>query len=94
MFGTTTYYSEKDLPNTIIHKFPLFGVSRQYKVNSNVNIYAGWSQVYRPVLFKDIIPGNIYETVNKDLKAEWKLYSLSYTITQLWTLSRNGGLVI
>lgn len=68
MYGTTTYYNESDLPNTIKHKFPLFGVSGQYALNSDANIYAGWSQSYRPVLFKDIIPGNIYETVSKDLK--------------------------
>lgn len=68
MYGTTTYYNEQDLPNTITHKFPLFGISAQYAVNQNINIYGGWSQSYRPVLFKDIIPGSIYETVNKDLK--------------------------
>lgn len=68
MYGTTTYYNESDLPNTITHKFPLFGISGQYAINQNINLYGGWSQSYRPVLFKDIIPGNIYETVSKDLK--------------------------
>lgn len=68
MFGTTTYYNISDLPNTINHKFPLFGVSGQYAINESINVYGGWSQSYRPVLFKDIIPGSIYETVNKDLK--------------------------
>jgi Fe(3+) dicitrate transport protein len=68
MYGTTTYYGEDDLPNTITHKFPLFGVSTQYAISQNINIYGGWSQSYRPVLFKDIIPGSIFETVNKDLK--------------------------
>jgi Fe(3+) dicitrate transport protein len=68
MYGTTTYYDENDLPNTIPHRFPLFGVSGQYAVSSNINVYGGWSQAYRPVLFKDIIPGSIFETVNKDLK--------------------------
>lgn len=68
MHGTTTYYNEQDLPNTIKHKFPLFGVSGQYAINRTVTVYGGWSQAYRPVLFKDIIPGSIYETVNKDLK--------------------------
>ena len=68
MYGTTQYYNESDLPNRITHKFPLFGVSGQYALNQNINVYGGWSQSYRPVLFKDIIPGNIYETVNKDLE--------------------------
>ena len=68
MYGTTNYYDERDLPNTITHKFPLFGASAQYLIKENINVYGGWSQAYRPVLFKDIIPGNIYETVNKDLE--------------------------
>jgi Fe(3+) dicitrate transport protein len=67
MYGTTTYYGEDDLPNTLTHKFPLFGVSGQYAISRTINIYGGWSQSYRPVLFKDMIPGNIFETVNKDL---------------------------
>ena len=46
----------------------MFGVSAQYSIDNNINVYGGWSQSYRPVLFKDIIPGNIFETVNKDLK--------------------------
>ncbi len=25
------------------------------------NVYAGWSQAYRPVVFKDIIPSSKYE---------------------------------
>ncbi len=68
MYGTTSYYNEEDLPNTLTHKFPLFGVSGQYSLTDNINFYGGWSQSYRPVLFKDIIPGSIFETVNKDLK--------------------------
>jgi Fe(3+) dicitrate transport protein len=68
MTGITTYYSENDLPNTIKHKFPLFGVSTQYDVTKNINFYAGWSQAYRPVIFKDIIPASIYEVSDKDLE--------------------------
>ncbi len=68
MTGYTTYYSEADLPNTIEHNFPLFGVSTQYDVTTDMNFYAGWSQAYRPVLFKDIVPGSIYEVTDKNLK--------------------------
>ena len=68
MYGAISYYPADDIPNTIEHKFPLFGVSAQYVLKGNTMFYGGWSQAYRPVIFKDIIPATIYETVNKDLK--------------------------
>lgn len=68
MYGTITYYPANDIPNTITHSFPLFGINAQYSLTKNSSLYAGWSQAYRPVIFKDIIPGSVYETVNKDLK--------------------------
>lgn len=68
MTGTITYYDPGNLPNTIKHSFPLFGVNAEYKVSVNQNFYAGWSQSYRPVIFKDIIPASTYEVVDKNLK--------------------------
>ncbi len=66
--GTTTYYDDKDLPNTIEHKFPLLGVNTEYAFSKRQSLYAGFSQAYRPVIFKDIIPGNTYERSDKNLK--------------------------
>jgi Fe(3+) dicitrate transport protein len=67
--GTTTYYDDdKDLPNTIEHKFPLLGINTEYTLSKRQALYAGFSQAYRPVIFKDIIPGNVYEKVDKNLK--------------------------
>ena len=66
--GTTVYAAEKDLANTIEHRFPLFGINTEYLVGKNSRLYAGISQAYRPVLFKDVVPANPYERVNKDLK--------------------------
>ncbi len=66
--GTTTYYADKDLPNTIHHNFPLLGINTEYTVNSRQSLYGGFSQAYRPVIFKDIIPGSIYEKSDKNLK--------------------------
>lgn len=66
--GTTTYYDADDLPNTIKHNFPLLGLSAGYQVNSNQNLYAGFSQAYRPVILKDIIPATIYERSDKNLE--------------------------
>lgn len=66
--GIITYYSDSALPNKIKHNFPLFGVSTQYDITDVINVYAGWSQAYRPVIFKDIIPQSVYEMSDKNLK--------------------------
>ena len=68
MSGTLAYYDPEDLPTTIEHNFPLLGLSADYVINSDQTIYAGWSQAYRPVIFKDIIPGNAFERTDKALK--------------------------
>ena len=68
MTGKITYYNPQNLPNTIKHRFPLFGISSQYKIGENSRAYAGFSQAYRPVVFKDIIPGSVLERVDKNLK--------------------------
>lgn len=68
MTGTIVYYPDDELPNTIRHRFPLFGVSTQYELTKNINLYAGWAQAYRPVIFKDIIPASVYEVTDKNLK--------------------------
>ncbi|MDX1910070.1 MAG: TonB-dependent receptor [Saprospiraceae bacterium] len=66
--GKTTYYDPADLPNTIRRNYPLFGLNTEYALNPDNQFYAGWSQAYRPVIFKDIIPGNTYERSDKDLE--------------------------
>lgn len=68
MTGVITYYPDSTLPNTIKHSFPLLGASLQYDLSKNMNIYGGWSQAYRPVIFKDIIPASVYEVADKNLE--------------------------
>ena len=68
MDGTITYYDPGNLPNTISHRFALLGMSGQYRLSDRVRFYGGWSQAYRPVIFKDIIPASMYEQVDKNLK--------------------------
>ncbi len=68
MSGTIVYYPLEDVPNTIEHKFPLFGVNAEFTINNRQNLYAGCSQAYRPVIFKDIVPGSVYEIADKNLK--------------------------
>ncbi|RRB00838.1 TonB-dependent receptor family protein [Larkinella rosea] len=66
--GTISYYDPLNLPNDIDHQFALLGVNAQYRVSPELKFYGGWSQAYRPVIFKDIIPTSVYEQVDKNLK--------------------------
>lgn len=68
MSGVITYLPDSDVPNTIRRQFPLFGARIDYKIKGGHNFYAGWSQAYRPVIFKDIIPASVYEKSDKNLK--------------------------
>ncbi len=68
MTGVITNYDPGNLPTTINHKFPLFGLNVNYETKKGQRFYAGWSQAYRPVIFKDIIPTSTYELVDKNLK--------------------------
>lgn len=68
MTGNINYLSETELPNTVIHHFPLFGLSGEYKINAEQKLYGGWSQSYRPVILKDIIPQSSYDRSDKNLK--------------------------
>jgi Fe(3+) dicitrate transport protein len=102
MSGSTTYYSDSALPNTIKHKFPLLGMSFQYKIDNDINFYGGWSEAYRPVIFKDIIPASIYEVSDKNLKdahgynaeigfrGKWKFIKWDATVFQLQYNNRLG----
>ncbi|GAA4322716.1 TonB-dependent receptor [Mucilaginibacter gynuensis] len=104
MTGTINNYPANDVPNTIKHRFPLFGVNAQYAVSSNINAYAGWSQAYRPVIFKDIIPTSVYELADKNLKdargynleagfrGNWKILQWDVSYFQLLYKNRLGTL--
>lgn len=87
MTGTITYYPDTALPNTIKHHFPMFGVSAQYDVTNEINFYAGWSQAYRPVIFKDIIPASVYEVADKNLKDAYG-YNVEGGIRGKWRFLR------
>ncbi|MFV8368670.1 TonB-dependent receptor family protein [Flavobacterium sp. LB2R40] len=102
--GTTTYYSDAELPNSIQHNFPLFGISAQYDLTENINLYGGASQAYRPVIFKDIIPTSIYEVSDKNLKdaygynaetgfrGKWKSLKWDATVFYLQYNNRLGSI--
>jgi Fe(3+) dicitrate transport protein len=104
MSGTIVNYPENAIPNKIKHQFPLLGTSAQYELGKNMNLYAGWSQAYRPVIFKDIIPGSLYEIADKDLKdakgynieggfrGNWKFLNWDVSCFQLAYNNRLGTL--
>ncbi len=68
MSGVINYLPNSDVPNVIKHSFPLLGLNAEYKLDNEKNFYAGFSQAYRPVIFKDIIPASVFERSDKNLK--------------------------
>ncbi len=68
MTGYISYLDPADLPNHIDHTIPAFGINSKYELSEAASIYAGISQAYRPVLFKDIVPTSSLERANKDLE--------------------------
>lgn len=83
MTGVINYYDPGDLPTTIEHNFLLLGIKADYMLKINHNFYGGWSQAYRPVIFKDIVPASTYEVVDKDLK-DADGYNLDIGYRGLW----------
>ena len=68
MQGMIRYYPANELPATIRHQFALLGISTQYLPDKENTLYGGFSQGYRPVIFKDIVPASTYERIDKNLK--------------------------
>nr|WP_293834124.1 TonB-dependent receptor [uncultured Arsenicibacter sp.] len=84
MRGTISYYTPENLPTNISHRFALLGINGQYQLNPAMRIYGGWSQAYRPVIFKDIIPASVYEQVDKNLKDAYG-YNAELGISGQWS---------
>ena len=66
--GNVVYYPEDDFPVTLKHRYPLFGGGFTYNVNSDIDIYGSASQAYRSMVFKDLVPGSVYEKVDPNIK--------------------------
>ncbi|MCS6928725.1 MAG: TonB-dependent receptor [Saprospiraceae bacterium] len=66
--GNLVYLPSSEVANTIERNFPLFGVTSSYTLNSRQILYGGWSQSYRPVLLKDVIPANPYERTDPNIR--------------------------
>lgn len=67
MSGLINYLPGPLPPLRIDHRFPLFGVNTNWDLNENSSIYGGFSQAYRPVIFKDLIPGSVLERVDDNI---------------------------
>ena len=68
MEGYIAYLEPGEVPNQIDHNIPAFGINTKYLLNERNYIYAGISQAYRPVLFKDIVPASSLERADKELE--------------------------
>jgi Fe(3+) dicitrate transport protein len=105
MRGTIAYYAPDNLPNDIGHRFALLGINGQYQLTSALKVYGGWSQAYRPVIFKDIIPTSVYEQIDKNLKdargynaelgisGQWQGLHINVTLFDLLYRNRLGTLL-
>ena len=68
MSGSINFLDPGEVPNTINHDFSLVGVSFEYALDERNGFYGGWSEAYRPVIFKDIVPSSVLERADKNLE--------------------------
>ncbi len=68
MTGQIVYYPTNKIPVNLTHHYTLLGTSFSYKPNNLIDVYGGFSQVYRPMIFKDIVPSSVYEIVDNNIK--------------------------
>ncbi len=68
MEGSISYYDTNKIPKSINRNFILAGINVDFKINEENRIYSSFSQGFRPVLFKDIIPSSVLERVADNLK--------------------------
>lgn len=67
MEGDLAYYDPADVLTEIEHRYPLFGIRSSYQIEVGPEVYAGWSQAYRPQILKDVLPGNALERTDPNL---------------------------
>ncbi|MFN4080888.1 MAG: TonB-dependent receptor family protein [Saprospiraceae bacterium] len=68
MSGRIVNLPDENVPASIPHRFPLFGLNGQYDLNPDCQLYGSWSQAYRPVLFADIIPATPLDRSDPNLR--------------------------
>ncbi len=68
MRGRLAYLPEERIPFDLVHRFVLLGGSAQYQLTKNAQLYGGWVQSYRPVIFADLVPANPLERNDECLR--------------------------
>lgn len=67
MRGRLSYLDPAQVPTNIEHNYPLFGIRAEWQV-ANAEVYGGWSQSYRPMILKDVIPETAIERTDPNLR--------------------------
>lgn len=65
--GKIVYYPDEKVPVTIKRNYPLLGSGFSYKIAKDIEFYGSFSQAYRPMLLKDLVPSSIYEKVDPNI---------------------------
>jgi Fe(3+) dicitrate transport protein len=82
--GKISYYPEEQIPVTMDHRFPLIGANFSYKASKFIEIYGGYSQAYRAMAFKDLIPSSTFEKIDSSIK-DAKGYNLEAGLRGSWS---------
>jgi len=68
MTGTLAYYDPADTPRRIRHDYPLFGLRSEFARSQTQSFYGGWSEAFRPMLLKDLLPENAIERTDPAMR--------------------------
>ncbi len=68
MRGTLAYYDPADVPRNVRHDFPLFGIRSAYRFAGGGEWYSGYSQAYRPMILKDLLPETATERTDPTIR--------------------------
>ncbi len=68
MTGILAYYDPADTPRDIRHRYPLFGLRSAFVLPTGAEWYGGWSQAYRPMILKDVLPETASERTDRSLR--------------------------
>ncbi|MBX7139986.1 MAG: TonB-dependent receptor [Chitinophagales bacterium] len=61
-------YLPEDMDYDKVRNIPLGGCGLQYNLSNQVNMYANFSQAYKPVLYSDLVPSSTLDVVDPDMK--------------------------
>ncbi len=68
MTGRLAYYDPANTPRDVRHAFPLLGVRSSFVLSSGAEWYGGFSQAYRPMILKDVLPEAATERTDANLR--------------------------